>query len=91
MNFGQGRAGRAAMARTLGLSRAQGDYVKVLDADDILTPGALARDLTALLSNPGVSSTTSRVLDYLPDGSTIGFDQDPPEEVIERGQCWTGK
>lgn len=85
VSFGQGRAGRAAMARTIGLSRALGDYVKVLDADDMLTPGALARDLTALLNNPGVSWATSRVLDYLPDGSTLGFDQDPPEGVIGRG------
>ncbi|MET9510054.1 glycosyltransferase [Streptomyces flavidovirens] len=85
VKFGQGRAGRAAMARTVGLSRAQGDYVKVLDADDMLTPGSLARDLTALLGNPGVSWATSRVLDYLPDGSTLGFDQDPPEGVIDRG------
>ncbi|MGW0559492.1 glycosyltransferase family 2 protein [Streptomyces sp. NPDC003016] len=85
VHFDQGRAGRAAMARTIGLSRAQGDYVKVLDADDMLTPGSLARDLTALLDNPGVSWATSRVLDYLPDGSTLGFDQDPPEGVIDRG------
>ncbi|MGI5397932.1 glycosyltransferase family 2 protein [Streptomyces sp. CA-135486] len=85
VKFGQGRVGRAAMARTLGLSRAEGEYVKVLDADDMLTPGALARDLSALLSNPGVSWATSRVLDYLPDGSTLGFDQDPAEGVIHRG------
>lgn len=85
VSFGQGRAGRAAMARTIGLARAQGDYVKVLDADDMLAPGALARDLAALLSNPGVSWATSRVLDYMPDGTTVGFDQDPPEGFIDRG------
>ncbi|WP_405636009.1 glycosyltransferase [Streptomyces sp. NBC_01178] len=85
VSFGQGRAGRAAMARTMGLSRSVGDYVKVLDADDMLTPGALARDLAALLANPGVSWATSRVLDLLPDGTTVGFDQDPPQGVIERG------
>lgn len=85
VSFGQGRAGRAAMARTIGLARAEGQYVKVLDADDMLTPGALARDLSALLGNPGVSWATSRVLDLLPDGTTVGFDQDPPEGVIERG------
>ncbi|MGR8009643.1 glycosyltransferase family 2 protein [Streptomyces hypolithicus] len=86
VSFGQGRAGRAAMARTMGLSRAEGEYVKVLDADDMLTPGALARDLSGLLTNPGVSWATSRVLDLMPDGTTIGFDQDPPEGVIKRGE-----
>ncbi|MGV9521029.1 glycosyltransferase family 2 protein [Streptomyces griseus] len=85
VSFGQGRAGRAAMARTMGLSRAEGEFVKVLDADDMLTPGALARDLAALLAIPGLGWATSRVLDLLPDGTTVGFDQDPPEGVIARG------
>jgi glycosyltransferase involved in cell wall biosynthesis len=84
VSFGQGRAGRAAMARTMGLARARGGLVKVLDADDMLTPGALARDITAL-SRTGIGWTTSRVLDLLPDGSTVGFDQDPPAGAIERG------
>ncbi|MEU7185393.1 glycosyltransferase family 2 protein [Streptomyces sp. NPDC045470] len=85
ISFGQGRQGRAAVARTLGLSRAEGEYVKVLDADDMLTPGALARDLQALASDSSLGWATSRVLDLLPDGSTVGFDQDPPEGPIERG------
>ncbi|MFG2895355.1 glycosyltransferase family 2 protein [Streptomyces sp. NPDC048248] len=85
ISFGQGRQGRAAMARTVGLSRAEGEYVKVLDADDMLAPGALARDLRALTDDPAVGWATSRVLDYLPDGSTVGFDQDPPQGPIDRG------
>jgi glycosyltransferase involved in cell wall biosynthesis len=84
VSFGQGRAGRAAMARTIGLARARGKFVKVLDADDMLTPGTLARDIAAL-SQTGVGWTTCRVLDLLPDGSTVGFDQDPPAGPIERG------
>lgn len=85
VSFAQGRAGRAAMARTMGLARAEGEFVKVLDADDMLTPGSLARDLSALVDHPGVSWATSRVLDLMPDGSTVGFDQDPPEGVLRRG------
>ncbi|MEV5007152.1 glycosyltransferase [Streptomyces sp. NPDC055692] len=84
VTFGQGRAGRAAMARTMGLSRARGEYVKVLDADDMLTPGTLARDIAALADGE-IGWTTSRVLDLLPDGSTVGFDQDPPAGPIEMG------
>ncbi len=84
VSFGQGRHGRAGVARTLALSRAEGEFVKVLDADDMLTPGTLARDLAAL-QHAGVCWTTSRVLDLLPDGSMVGFDQDPPEGPIERG------
>lgn len=85
ISFGQGRSGRAGMARTLALSRVEGEYVKVLDADDMLTPGALARDLQALTGNPGIAWATSRVLDLLPDGSTVGFDSDPPAGPIEPG------
>ncbi|MER6396449.1 glycosyltransferase [Kitasatospora sp. NPDC001603] len=84
ISFGQGRHGRAGMARTMGLSRATGQFVKVLDADDMLPPGTLARDLAVLTSRPDVAWTTSRVLDLLPDGSTVGFDQDPPAGPVER-------
>lgn len=85
VSFSQGRPGGAGMARTIALARAEGEYVKVLDADDMLAPGALARDLAALSSDPTIGWTTSRVLDLLPDGSTVGFDQDPPAGPIERG------
>ncbi|GHH68482.1 glycosyl transferase [Kitasatospora indigofera] len=85
ISFGQGRPSRAAVTRTLALPRATGRYVKVLDADDMLTSGTLARDLAVLEEHPGICWTTSRVLDLLPDGSTAGFDQDPPEGPIERG------
>ncbi len=86
ISFGQGRHGRAGMARTMGLSRATGQYVKVLDADDQLPAGTLARDVAVLTIRPDVAWTTSRVLDLLPDGSTVGFDQDPPPGPIERGE-----
>lgn len=85
VSFGQGRHGRAAMARTMGLSRAEGEYIKVLDADDMLTPGALARDLRALTENPGIGWAASRALDLLPDGSTVGFEGDPPQGPMARG------
>ena len=85
VSFAQGRAGRAGMARTMALARVVGSYVKVLDADDRLTSGALARDLAALEKSPEIHWATSRVLDLLPDGSTIGFEGDPPEGRIKRG------
>ncbi|WP_190129984.1 glycosyltransferase family 2 protein [Streptomyces mashuensis] len=85
ISFGQGRPGRAGMARTMGLARARGEVVRVLDADDVLTPGALARDLSVFLDHPEVGWTTCRALDLLPDGSTVGFDQDPADGPIARG------
>ncbi|MEW1772920.1 glycosyltransferase [Streptomyces sp. NPDC086777] len=92
VSFRQGRAGGPGVARTMALARAQGPYVKVLDADDQLPPGALGRDLAALEARPDLGWATSRALDLLPDGSTAGFPGDPEEGPIERGTVrghWT--
>ncbi|MFF9900952.1 glycosyltransferase family 2 protein [Streptomyces longispororuber] len=91
VTFLQGRAGGPGVARTMALAHADGAYVKVLDADDQLTPGALARDLAALEGDPTLGWATSRVLDLLPDGSTAGFPGDPCHGPVEREtllHCW---
>lgn len=83
--FRQGRPGGPGVARTMALAHADGEYVKVLDADDQLTPGALARDLAVVERDPSIGWTTSRVLDLMPDGSTVGFEGDPEAGPIECG------
>ncbi|MFI6084601.1 glycosyltransferase family 2 protein [Streptomyces sp. NPDC051217] len=85
VTFRQGRPGGPGTARTLALAHADGEYVRILDADDQLPPGALARDLAALEADRTLGWATSRVLDLLPDGSTVGFDGDPDNGPIERG------
>ncbi|MEU1249383.1 glycosyltransferase family 2 protein [Micromonospora arida] len=85
ISLGNGRPGGPGVARTLALSRVSGQLIKVLDADDQLTPGALARDIAAFDAHPQIGWTTSRVLDLLPDGSTAGWDKDPAGGVIDRG------
>ncbi|MCR8577877.1 glycosyltransferase family 2 protein [Streptomyces sp. Isolate_219] len=85
VTFRQGRPGGPGVARTIALAHAEGEYIKVLDADDQLTPGVLARDLAALEGGNGISWTTSRALDLLPDGSTAGFPGDPEPGPVERG------
>ncbi|MDT3395231.1 glycosyltransferase family 2 protein [Streptomyces sp. B1866] len=90
--FRQGRPGGACVARTMALAQTDGKYVKVLDADDQLAPGVLARDLAIAEADPSIGWTTSRVLDLMPDGSTVGFDGDPDDGPIERGAVldyWT--
>lgn len=82
---GSGRQGGPGVARTLALARAEGEFVKVLDADDQLTPGTLARDIAVLGDNPHLGWVTSRVLDLHPDGTTQGWDKDPPDGPISRG------
>ncbi|MEU6088609.1 glycosyltransferase family A protein [Streptomyces sp. NPDC047085] len=83
--FRQGRPGGPGVARTIALAHADGPYVKVLDADDQLPPGTLARDLAALEADRTLGWATSRVLDLLPDGSTAGFPDDPDQGPVERG------
>jgi glycosyltransferase involved in cell wall biosynthesis len=83
---GSGRRAGEAATRNLCLSRATGELIKVLDADDQLTPGTLARDIAVLTGHPDIGWTAARVLDLLPDGSTAGFDADPAEGRIERGE-----
>nr|WP_206326152.1 glycosyltransferase [Streptomyces sp. N502] len=92
VTFRQGRRGGPGVARTIALAHADGEYVKVLDADDRLAPGVLARDLAVLEAEPGVGWVTSRALDLLPDGSTVGFPGDPQDGPVERGAVlafWT--
>lgn len=85
ISYSAGRRGGPGIARTMAMARAGGELVKVLDADDELPPGTLWRDIEVLSRNGRIDWTTSRVLDLLPDGSTVGFDFDPPEGPIEIG------
>jgi glycosyltransferase involved in cell wall biosynthesis len=86
ISLGMGRRSGPGVTRNLALARARGQVVKVLDADDQLAPGALARDLAVLDAHPDVAWTTSRVLDLFPDGSTAGFEHDPPEGRLDGAQ-----
>jgi glycosyltransferase involved in cell wall biosynthesis len=85
ISSGAVRRSGESVTRTMCLSRAKGELIKVLDADDILTPGTLAREIAVLSANQHVGWTTCRVLDLLPDGSTQGFEFDPAEGLITRG------
>lgn len=89
ISAGSGRRGGACVARTMCLSRADGELIKVLDADDMLTPGTLAREIAVMTQYPDIGWTTARVLDLLPDGSTAGFELDPPGGRLKRGAVRT--
>ncbi|MFD7922773.1 GltA [Streptomyces sp. NPDC059740] len=79
ISTGTAARGGAGVARTMALARAEGDLVRALDADDLLTPGGLARDITALQDHPDLGWCISAGLDLLPDGSLAGGPYDPPE------------
>ncbi|MET8502976.1 glycosyltransferase [Streptomyces microflavus] len=84
IRIGSSRKGGPAVARTMALARSTGSLIKVLDADDELTTGALARDISALEAHPRIGWTTSRVLDLMPDGSLQEFEGDPAPGLIAR-------
>ena len=79
---GTGPAGGPGVARTLALARASGTVIRVLDADDLLMPGALARDIATLADH---AFTTSAALDLLPDGSDATVADPHPEGPLVRG------
>jgi glycosyltransferase involved in cell wall biosynthesis len=82
ISYGSNRKAGPAVSRTIALSRSTGELIKALDADDVLTPGALARDITAMREHPEVGWTTSSASDLLPDGSTVGWEKQDPDEGI---------
>ncbi|QKW40846.1 glycosyltransferase [Actinomadura sp. NAK00032] len=85
IKFGTGRRGSSSLTRNLGLARSRGELIKNLDADDVLTPGVLARDIEVLSSDQGVHWTASRALDLLPDGSTVSVQDRVPPGRLEPG------
>src|SRR5216684_2531259 len=52
ISAGSGRPGGDSTARNMCLSRAAGELIKVLDADDQLTPGILDREISVLSERP---------------------------------------
>jgi len=80
-----GPRGRSATARTLALGRARGVVVRALDADDLLTSGALRRDIETLRNHPDVGWCMSPTTDLLPDGT-----ERPGELIADPGNVQLG-
>lgn len=88
ISFGCSRKNGPAIARTISLARCTGSFVRVLDSDDQLAHGALARDIFAL-SQSGVGWTTSRVIDISPDGQQQPhFSDDPRNGRLKAGTIY---
>ncbi len=85
IKHGTGRRGGVAVTRNLAVARSTGSLVKNLDADDVLGSGVLARDIAILTGDDSIGWTASRVLDLHPDGTTVGFPDNPPAGRIEVG------
>jgi hypothetical protein len=59
------RTGATWQRTTRACSRAEGRYCVLLSADDLLTPGALARATTVLDANPGVGFVYGHVIRWM--------------------------
>ncbi|ROO50808.1 glycosyl transferase family 2 [Micromonospora sp. Llam0] len=88
IQYDMGRKSGPGVARTIALSRSSGELVKALDADDMLTPGALAREIAILSAYPEVGWTTTSTVDLLPDGSLMKWHSDPTEGIFARSAIY---
>jgi len=82
------------VSRNMTLGRARGDILKVLDADDVLTSGQLAREVRVFTEFPDVGWVVSRSLDLLPGGLTVDHPVDLLEGPIPPGAVydhWSAK
>lgn len=58
--------------RQRGLEEARGAYIALLDSDDRMRPGRLARQMAFLDGNPGIATLGGTVQKYHPDGRPAG-------------------
>lgn len=73
-----------AATRNLALARATGELVQVLDHDDVLLPGALAR-LIPHFDDSSIHWAVGQADDLLPDGTRRPYESALPFGVIEPG------
>lgn len=91
ISSGSGSWGRASRARTLALSRVTGELLRAVDADDVLTPGALWRDIEVLSTHPEIAWCVSPAVDLLEDGSTWPGPRDPEPGPLAPGVMADGE
>lgn len=75
----------AATTRNLGLTRACGELVHVLDSDDVLLPDALAVAIEAFRAHPEIHWVAAQADDLLPDGTRVPFESPIPPGPIAAG------
>ena len=91
ISVGTGRPLGPGVARTYALGRSNGELVKVLDADDLLTPGALAREIAVFAAHADIGWTTCRAVDLLPDGTAVEHPNSLFQQRSERGRILTAR
>ncbi|MGG7570022.1 glycosyltransferase family 2 protein [Streptomyces sirii] len=85
ITYGTGLRARIAVTRTHALARARGELIRTLDADDVLLPGALERDIETLERVPWC---VSACIDLHEDGRTAPGPCDPVGGTLEPGRFY---
>lgn len=75
----------AATTRNLGLTRVNGEFVHVLDSDDLVLPDGIATAIAAFAAHPDLHWVAGRADDLLPSGERVSF---PP--VLPPGRIAPG-
>jgi glycosyltransferase involved in cell wall biosynthesis len=73
ISLGTGRPLGQGIARTYALSRVEGELVKVLDSDDMLTVGALEREVDVLERHPDIGRPPAACSTCSPTGQRRGL------------------
>jgi glycosyltransferase involved in cell wall biosynthesis len=69
----------ASAARNFGISKTTGEYIQFLDADDILAPDKIGRQMSQLVSNPG---------EYISSCPWVKFKKDTSEASFSGQDLW---
>ncbi|WP_158846692.1 glycosyltransferase family 2 protein [Saccharothrix deserti] len=78
-----------AATRNLGLARAGGELVHVLDCDDRLLPHALATAISAFAKHPDIHWVAGQADDLFPGDMRLPYPALLPAGVVERGVVGT--
>jgi glycosyltransferase involved in cell wall biosynthesis len=60
-----------SVARNVGITAAQGEYIAFLDADDRWKPDKLSIQITYMLENPDIGITATKVFNFLETGTQM--------------------
>jgi len=77
-------------SRNEGISLASGDFIALLDADDICMPNRISAQVRFLLSNPSIALVGSSVISINKDGVALGMSRKKKNDYFIKSAMLTG-
>ena len=74
---------RTGFARHTGVALARGEYVAIMDSDDVAYPGRLAAQVAFMDEHPGVTVCGGRAIKVLPDDQRTRMDMPTDDATIK--------